>query len=774
MSRSKTIIFFVLCLTFAAWTAPVSFENALHIAENTSKSKKLKLKHKAIHKKHKAQKTTEEPLLYIFQNDENKGFVIIAGDDVFKPVIGVVQNGTYDSLNIPPNFAWYLDNIKKEMAFALEDELEQTPQIAKEWVALAANDSYTAGTYLLTTTWSQKAPFYNQTPAINGQQAQTGCVATAMAQIMKYHEYPERATGTIPAYTTKTKSINIPPVNLEDIAFSWADMKDNYSAYTPAEVNAVATLMSVVGKSVKMDYDTSGSGAYLSDALIALKDYFGYDKKISYINRNNFTDNWITMLKEQIDSYLPVLYEGQGTGGHVFILDGYDNGDNFHINWGWGGLYDGFFTLSNLTPEKHNYNSLQGAVIDIKPAYEASTHYVKFDLNGGSGATPANITDIMHGNTLSESQKPPTEGFTKSEYVNDGKWYIRMETASDTLDTVVIYTEGFENNAIQWYLGSGTAQTNKWYIFDNFGHSGYSSMAISNGTGYTYNTSSPSISHLQSDITFPVSDNDFTLTFYFRGGGELDRDYMTVRYVNDLNSRPVEGSVFDAGTKVGTDYWNNSNWTQKTITLPAAVFSGRTMKLVFTWINNDSGGSQAPAAIDDIKITTLLPKNTYTYKEFVFGSGGTALTDNTTLYLKWIPAYTVIFNASGGTVSPAFGSVGNGLTLASLPIPTRNDYTFNGWFTAEAGGAEVTTSTIFSENTIIYAQWTPIITAIFQNKETILLSNLPNNTKIDVYNLQGKRIYSTYSENSKNLKIQVPTGMYIIKAGNQTIRTVVR
>jgi len=141
------------------------------MAERTSKGKKLKLKHKSVYKKHRAQKTQkayaqEEPLLYVFQKDENKGFVIVSGDDIFTPIIGYSENGIYDSLNMPPNFAWYLESIQEEMAFALDNEIGQTEQVAQEWVAFAADDSYETGNYLLTTTWAQGAPFNNQTPMI--------------------------------------------------------------------------------------------------------------------------------------------------------------------------------------------------------------------------------------------------------------------------------------------------------------------------------------------------------------------------------------------------------------------------------------------------------------------------------------------------------------------------------------------------------------------------------------------------------------------------------
>jgi hypothetical protein len=227
----------VFMLSVAVFAAPVSHEKALRVAEKAGKGKKMKLKHKSVHKKQHKQKKqqtqqAEEPLLYIFQNDDSEGFVLVAGDDVFKPVIGYSENGTYDSLNMPPNFAWYLENIQKEMAFALDNEQEQTQEISNEWVAYAAGDPYVAGTNLIQTKWNQTAPFNNQAPLIGGQWTYTGCVATAMAQIMNYHQHPKGSlTGTIPAYVTRTRGLQIPSANLNNIAFDWANMKNKGIIY---------------------------------------------------------------------------------------------------------------------------------------------------------------------------------------------------------------------------------------------------------------------------------------------------------------------------------------------------------------------------------------------------------------------------------------------------------------------------------------------------------------------------------------------------------------
>jgi len=314
----------------------------------------------------------EDALLYVFQNDNDKGFIIVSGDDVFSPIIGISDKGAYDPANLPPNFAWYIGNIEREMEFALENGQAQTQDIREEWVLYAAGAAYIVGEYLVKTQWNQRAPYWNQTPMIDGVQTLTGCVATTMAQIMNYHKYPTSTTGTIPAYTSRG---GLSVLALSPVTFNWANMTND----------AIATLMSVAGRSVEMDYGTSESGAYSKDVPSALMTYFDYDYRVQYIQKNNIGSDWENILKGQIDLNLPVYYSGTGSsGGHAFVLDGYDNIGRFHFNWGWGGSHDGWFIITVLNPSSYNFSSDQAAVINIKPSDSPGNNLVYKAANGGT------------------------------------------------------------------------------------------------------------------------------------------------------------------------------------------------------------------------------------------------------------------------------------------------------------------------------------------------------------------------------------------------------
>jgi len=254
--------------------------------------------------------------------------------------------------------------------------------------------TYTPGTYLLTTTWSQREPYNNQIPLYNGERLPTGCSMTATTQIMNYYKHPQGAmSGTIPAYTTATLGISLPETNINGVAFDWNNMKDSYprNSYTDAEANAVATLMSVTGKASKVDYDVDGSSGSINTA--AMIEYFQYTEGIRRLNRDEIGDNWETIIKEQIDSGMPVYYAAardDGGAGHVFILDGYNDSGEFHVNWGWGGNSDGWYRTTALIPnnttQSRNYNTNHRISINLMPA-NATSNSLSAALTIVEGAT---------------------------------------------------------------------------------------------------------------------------------------------------------------------------------------------------------------------------------------------------------------------------------------------------------------------------------------------------------------------------------------------------
>jgi hypothetical protein len=317
-----------------------------------------------------SEKQDETVYYYVFNVKENNGFVIVSGDDIAIPILGYSTTGTYDSKNLPPAFSYWMECLQKEIDYGIQQNIPQSAEAKLKW------DTYLQGTApavryaagdapLIQTMWNQGAPYNNACP----EGTLTGCVATAMAQIMKYHNWPARGTGILPGYTTS--QYTIADINLDtEPAYEWNNMLDDYSGNpTDAQKQAVATLMYHCGVSVEMNYGLRESSAITNNIGKALPVYFGYDKGIQGKSRASYTDReWHAMLKTEIDAARPVVYSGSGSGGHAFICDGYDDSNNtFHFNWGWGGWADGYFATDALTPDRNNFNSDQSIIINIKP-----------------------------------------------------------------------------------------------------------------------------------------------------------------------------------------------------------------------------------------------------------------------------------------------------------------------------------------------------------------------------------------------------------------------
>ena len=318
----------------------------------------------------------EEAMYYVFSMDSDGGFIIVSADDVATPVLGYSEDGSYDAGN--PNLSYWLDCLAQEIAQGIENNIPQSAEIKAKWDAYLNGSTSTlrASTAvvnpLVQTRWDQADPYNALCPS----GTVTGCVATAMAQIMKYWNYPEMGTGshsyTDPTYGTQSANF--------DTTYNWANMTNIYSPLSTQDQNsAVATLMYHCGVSVDMAYATAGeggSGAYSEDVVTALAKYFKYDAGVNIIYRSFYSSaDWVNIIKTELEESRPVLYSGQGTGGgHAFVCDGYDSNNLFHFNWGWSGSSDGYFELSALNPWSlgigggaGGFNSYQTIIIGIKP-----------------------------------------------------------------------------------------------------------------------------------------------------------------------------------------------------------------------------------------------------------------------------------------------------------------------------------------------------------------------------------------------------------------------
>lgn len=307
---------------------------------------------------------------YIFNFNDSTGYAIVGGDDRMPAIVGYSDKGTLNPDNLPVNLKSFLAAYK-----ATIESVEKGDTAAVKNVKAAMKreaGSYTPIAPLLGgIEWSQNAPFNNLCPKYDGKHnAVTGCVATAMAQIMRYWKYPSSLLEGIPAYVSH--SYNIPIDSIPNgIGYDWDNMpeKDN-GDFTNNQAFAVATLMQHIGASVKMDYGPE-SGAYDKDVIPALTHYFGYDKDIiKMLDRTNFEwEDWNKILQDELGKKRPIYYCGHSfIGGHAFVCDGMDSDGYYHINWGWG-ADNGYFDITILSPGDNfiRYNRGNIAILGIVP-----------------------------------------------------------------------------------------------------------------------------------------------------------------------------------------------------------------------------------------------------------------------------------------------------------------------------------------------------------------------------------------------------------------------
>lgn len=313
---------------------------------------------KARAKSRTANTASRSDAYYVFNNDAG-GFVIIAGDDAVAPVLGYTSTGTFDAGNLPDGLKDLLKSYERQIAaLANSNQANQT----------ATRTGFSGEKLLNTAKWDQMAPFNKYTP----NKYPVGCAATAGAIVMQYHGYPAKGTGSH-SYKWDGKTLT---AQFEH-EYDWANMPARYDGTNAADFDGVARLMSDLGVAVDMQYAEDGSGSYISDLVAAMQKYFGYSKISHQMSiEAGSAEEWNEKLRGEIDANRPVLYAAFDSigGGHAFVIDGYKD-DSFSVNWGWGGLCNGFYHIGALNPQNEEgkpvasrYNVGQMAVFGMEPS----------------------------------------------------------------------------------------------------------------------------------------------------------------------------------------------------------------------------------------------------------------------------------------------------------------------------------------------------------------------------------------------------------------------
>ena len=524
---------------------------------------------------------------YIFSSTTSEGFVIVSADDCVIPILGYSMEHTFNP-KMPAHIVDYLDGMNREIAFCKTLNFPINSELANLWASLI-NGSYTPRNTttvapLITTTWAQSPRYNNLCPGTGSNQAITGCVATAMAQIMKFWNWPCQGVGS---HSYTDANYGALTADFGATTYQWTLMPNEltYNS-TAAEINAVATLMFHAGVSVEMDYGPDGSAAFSHDygypnlpcPQKALSNYFSYKNTLHSVYKDSVSNTiWVNTIKNELNAGRPMLHSGNDTaaGGHAFICDGYDSNDLFHFNWGWDGYCDGYYAIDNLSPQPsggtalYSFNLYRAVLVGIEP--DSSI----LDTNP---TITVNVLNPSMGSTAGGGHYPPGTSVTISAFANPHYHFTQWNDGNTenprviTITTDTTFTAYFAANQYQITVassnpgigsvtGGGTyaygtcitisATPNSNYTFLNWSDGDTNNprnLLVSNSASYIANfQSTDGIEDRNENSITAFSAND-QIYVNHAAGKTVEIYDITGRLIIRENARDNSGSVFRMNT----------------------------------------------------------------------------------------------------------------------------------------------------------------------------------------------------------------------------------
>lgn len=785
------------------------------ISHNSNRtSPTLKLTHTGIG-------TDNQANLYIF-NIEGGGFVIVSALKETNPILAYSFKNNFGE-EIPATASYFINNYNNTINYLKENENDIDESCLKLWEELESNDirSKTRDVVspLIQTQWNQDC-YYNEYAPLDVygpcNRTYAGCVACAMSQVMKYWNYPETGKGTHNYTHAKYGNLS---ADFGSTTYKWGEMPNQIWS----DNDAIATLMYHCGVSVNMNFGPEGSGALSKDVETAMRSYFGYSAA-KYIERTNYQDeDWIALLKSELDKEQPMYFSGTGEpGGHAIVCDGYDNNDYFHFNMGWSGISDGFYSIDYAGGFYKN----QAIVMNIFPlpinADENNIIYVTAD-GEGDGSSWENATSKLEYATAIAS-----DGITQV-WVKSGTYY------GDTTDANGAFCFYQRNRIYGGFSGNETAdfdinqrdfeanptiidgenQRRVLYQYDHFSTSTYSvidGFTIQNG-----NSGSGGGLLLSSNSRF-YNCKFINNSTNGQGGAVYTTSPLNNNTLNifgdclfENNSASMGGAIFDINglTLSGCRFFNNTATTKGGAYY---VFSNKKPKLincVFAMNNATDGGAiynRGQMTMTNCNIVRNEAQNSIggLYNESKYSKFYNSVFWNNTANgeANQIEGESQLFNCAvegdyEGTNIIKLSANNSGNDNQNYPLfrnPDSNDYyILDGSVLINAGDKSydnVSEKDINNDIRIVKGQVdigayeNQTGASIIETKDnTLLIYPNPakdyiniigeNNLTIDIYNSLGQKIYSKESENSTTIKTSDWTpGIYFVKINNQVYKVI--
>lgn len=455
--RKHTLLLFLLLMAMPVLAENRSFRQAREIAERHAAKNGAHIGLQSVKRAkvlNKQQSTTSSRGYYVFPHDGNCGYTIVSGDDRMPEIVGYSTTDTYSEENMPDGMK-HLMQAYEAMATALANGDAKAERCLAEKEALAADSTYRqprVAPLLADVAWGQSEPYNNLCPMYDGQRRTvTGCVATAMAQLMMYYKYPQTLKSDIPAYQTKSYQLDMPSVSAGE-RYDWDNMLPQYSgsAYTAEQANAVAKLMYHCGLSFEADYGPSSTSAWCRPNVLVK--YWGYDPDvIRPLYRENFSlREWTAILDAELRASRPVYYRGCSTtsGSHAFLCDGADGNGLYHINWGWSGWSNGYFDITILNSD---YSGAESATAPADGFNYTCSMIVGIMPDNGVADAPLIVTPLL---TADKNEWVGCDLLTTERA--DANWSFRLSIAAEFAN--------YERTAFDGYAGVGLKDESGIYL----------------------------------------------------------------------------------------------------------------------------------------------------------------------------------------------------------------------------------------------------------------------------------------------------------------------
>ncbi|MGX8712405.1 MAG: C10 family peptidase [bacterium] len=326
---------------------------------------------------------------YLFTGEDGEGFVLLSADDCVFPLLGYSETETFLTEGMPCNLTAWIEGYQREIASVKAIGGMVSGEVTSAWRQMLDKTpkSRTEGSFvspLLKSRWNQPSPYNLMCPVdstTEDNHVVTGCMATATAQVMRYWGHPAQGRGS---HSYQSQRYGTLSVNYDSSFYDWENMPDALRGWSSQEEkDAVSKLCYEVGVAMDMNYSPSGSGAYEHSggmlkrfsAELALENHFGYNPAMYTDFKERYTDaEWDTIISNELEAGRPVIYTGSSSsGGHAFVIDGYNIDGLFHVNWGWGGVSNGYFRLDCLAIGQAGqqgympFNEMNNAILFVCP-----------------------------------------------------------------------------------------------------------------------------------------------------------------------------------------------------------------------------------------------------------------------------------------------------------------------------------------------------------------------------------------------------------------------